>query len=87
MQIGNDRLIDVLKVIDGELDRKIKLIAVGRTAMTLLGLKTSTVDLDFELIGEDYDLFQEIVSKLPLGYKLDLFKDGEIFTQFLGKQL
>ena len=40
-------LIEWLRKIDNKLNQKICLVAVGGTAMTLLGIKASTRDVDF----------------------------------------
>ena len=49
MPFDKRRLMEFLKVVDEELNKPIELTAVGGTAMTLLDLKDSTVDMDFNL--------------------------------------
>jgi len=81
--VSNNRLMELLKQIDNELDGRIKIIAVGGTAMTLLGIKPSTKDLDFELFGEDLARLRKVLKRMPIGYKIDMYEDGLIFTQRL----
>ncbi|MDO8538612.1 MAG: DUF6036 family nucleotidyltransferase [archaeon] len=83
MHIENKQLLDFLEEIDKELDFRIELIAVGGTAMTLLNLKPSTIDVDFDLSFEHKKLFQSALKKIPHGFKLDLFSNGLIFSQQL----
>jgi len=45
--IDKNSLLKWLGNLDKKLKKNITLIAVGGTAMTLLGLKTSTRDIDF----------------------------------------
>jgi pantothenate kinase len=49
MSLDKNVLLNFLKALDDEIDRKITLVAVGGTAMTLLDLKPSTVDIDFTI--------------------------------------
>ena len=46
-------LLDFLAVVDAELERPIALVAVGGTALTLLGVKPSTRDVDFTAPAQD----------------------------------
>jgi hypothetical protein len=66
--------------IDKKLDRKIVLIAVGGTAMTLLGLKPSTRDVDFCLDSRDRNDFEKVLDKR---FIVDIFVDGYIFSEQL----
>jgi len=45
-RIDKEGLLDTLSGWDGFLKRKIHLVACGGTAMTLLGVKASTKDID-----------------------------------------
>lgn len=83
MEIKADKLIDFLEEIDKELEKEIELNAVGGTAMTLLKLKTSTRDVDFDMSFEDKNEFQRVLGFIPHGFKIDLFTDGFIFSQQL----
>jgi len=83
-QIDKSVLIGFLKEVDRRLNRKISLVAVGGTAMTLLGLKSSTMDIDFCLAGEDeLETFRRALDAMPHGFKVDLFVGGLIFSQQL----
>jgi hypothetical protein len=46
-------LLDYLEVINEGLTKKITLVAAGGTAMTLLDLKPSTIDIDFTIPSSD----------------------------------
>ncbi len=76
-------LLDFLEVINGSLTKKITLIAAGGTAMTLLDLKSSTVDIDFTLPSGDSPEFEEAPKRNPSGFKIDWWTDGHIFCQAL----
>ena len=82
-EVSNDRLIAYLKEIDLLLEEDIKVIAVGGTAMTLLGMKSSTIDIDFDLSDKDYKIVEKIKDLVPTGFRVDLFKRGWIVSQQL----
>ncbi|MFH1751958.1 MAG: hypothetical protein ABH821_03420 [archaeon] len=83
MQIENKQLLDFLGEVDKELPRMVSITAVGGTAMTLLKLKTSTIDIDFNLNKEDNLIFRNALKIIQPGFKIDLFVDGLIFSQQL----
>jgi hypothetical protein len=74
---------------DGFLKRKVRLIACGGTAMTLLGVKESTKDID--LILPDIEEYKYLINILQqLGYRARTGwgwarNDGFIFDLFRGK--
>ena len=78
--ITKNNLIDWLKEIDKNLDKKISLIAVGGTAMTLLGLKPSTRDIDF-CVEKGLKEFKELAKKSK--FIVDIFTGGYIFSEQL----
>ena len=78
--IDRNELVKWLRSIDKKLHKKITLIAVGGTAMTLLGLKSSTRDVDFCLKSEDKKDFEKVLDKK---FKVDIFTDGYIFSEQL----
>jgi hypothetical protein len=78
--IDKNDLLKWLSEIDIKLNKKIVLIAVGGTAMTLLGLKPSTRDVDFCLDSEDRKDFENVLDKK---FIVDLFVDGYIFSEQL----
>lgn len=82
-EVSNKKLIAYLKEIDELLEEDIKIIAVGGTAMTLLKIKTSTIDVDFELINDDHKIFSNVKELVPTGFYVDIFKNGFIFSQQL----
>jgi hypothetical protein len=83
MQLDKSRLLDFLEILDSELSKKITVVAVGGTAMTLLNLKSSTMDIDFTMPCDDYSEFQNALRNLSHGFKVDLWPDGMVFSQIL----
>src|SRR5574340_1219291 len=77
------KLLDFLGEVDKELERKIRVVAVGGTAMTLLRAKASTIDVDFTIPKEDYDEFVRALNAVSHGFKVDHYKDGAVFSQIL----
>ena len=47
MSLDNTKLLDFLVEVDKELSRRIVVVAVGGTAMTLVKAKPSTIDVDY----------------------------------------
>jgi hypothetical protein len=78
--IDRNELVKWLRSIDKKLRRKITLIAVGGTAMTLLGLKSSTRDIDICLKSDEKNDFEKVLDKK---FKVDIFTDGYIFSEQL----
>ena len=56
--IANKNLLEWLRKIDNKLNRKIIIIAVGGTALTLMNLKESTKDIDLCVEKSDYELLR-----------------------------
>jgi len=83
MSLDKSVLLDFLTVLDDEVGRRITLVAVGGTAMTLLDLKPSTIDVDFTIPSEDRCVFDESLSKVPHGFKIHAWSDGSVFSQIL----
>lgn len=79
----NKDLTDFLEIIDNHLKNKIILVAAGGTAMTLLDLKSSTIDIDFTGPQKDIEEFRTICNSIPHGKKIDTWFDGVVFSQFL----
>ncbi|MDO8602221.1 MAG: hypothetical protein Q7O04_00010 [Candidatus Omnitrophota bacterium] len=88
-RIDNQGLMDRLSAWNGFLKKDIHLIACGGTALTLLGIKASTKDID--LIVPDLNEYAYLVGILKqLGYKSASGsgwsrEDGFIFDLFRGK--
>ncbi|MBI2559459.1 hypothetical protein HYW20_09115 [Candidatus Woesearchaeota archaeon] len=78
--IDRNELVKWLRSIDKKLRSKITLIAVGGTAMTLLGLKSSTRDIDFCIKSDEKKDFSKALDKK---FKVDIFTDGCIFSEQL----
>lgn len=75
--------MDFLEEIDKELEKRITLVAVGGTALTLLGAKPSTIDVDLTLPPDDYDEFQRALARVPVGFDVHCFQGSMIFSQDL----
>jgi hypothetical protein len=83
MSLDKNVLLDFLKILDDELDEKVTLVAVGGTAMTLLDVKKSTIDVDFTIPSECKTAFDKALGNVPHGFKLDVWTDGFVFCQIL----
>jgi hypothetical protein len=67
-RIGCDDLLDRLRIWNAHLHRRVHLIACGGTAMTLLGVKDSTKDID--IMVPDTKEHDYLIRKLQdLGYR------------------
>jgi len=90
-RIDKKGLLDRISAWDAFLKRKVHLIACGGTALTLLGVKPSTKDID--LIVPNLDEHEYLVTILKqLGYKSAsgwgwARPDGFIFDLFRGKSV
>ena len=78
--IDSKGLIKWLRGIDKKLQREIIIVAVGGTAMTLLGIKPSTIDIDFCVSSSDKRMLEQ---NLDGKFKVDIFIDGFIFSEQL----
>ncbi|MBI2137918.1 hypothetical protein HYU12_05405 [Candidatus Woesearchaeota archaeon] len=79
--IDRTDLMQYLQKIDNELKEKITLIAVGGTAMTLLGLKDSTKDVDFCTESKkEQGVIKAASEKVDNQTRIDLFSEGYIFS-------
>jgi hypothetical protein len=83
MPIERSGLLSLLEAVDKELKKPITIIAAGGTAMTLLDLKVSTIDIDFDLSGEDLKDFKDALRYIAHGFRIDIFTNGMIFSQQL----
>lgn len=83
MSLDNTKLLNFLEEIDEELERRIIVVAVGGTAMTLLKAKPSTIDVDFTIPNEYFDDFEKAMKMIRPGFRVDLFRDGAVFVTIL----
>jgi len=83
MPLNAKSLMEFLELVDKELKEPVELTAVGGTAMTLLDLKDSTIDIDFDVETKHLDTFKKTLKNLSHGYKIDLFHGGMVFSQQL----
>ncbi len=90
-RLGKEGLLDRLSVWDGFIKRKVHLVACSGTALTLLGIKPSTKDVD--LIVPHPDEHKYLINVLKqLGYEPASGSgwardDGFIFDLFRGKRV
>ncbi len=82
-EIDVSQLFEFLELIARELPRRIVLVAAGGTAMTLLGVKPSTRDIDITGPEQDIESFRLALDRVPHGMKVDLWAEGQVFSQFL----
>lgn len=78
--IDKNNLLEWLKRIDNKLKNKITIIAIGGTAITLLGFKSSTIDIDFCISSKEKDNFEKALDKK---FHVHIFTDGYIFSEQL----
>jgi hypothetical protein len=91
-RVPREELIDLLEKLNEFAAMHIDIFAVGGTALTLLGLKDSTRDIDFNIDSESgYNEIEKLFGKMGFrkigpnkwetdrGFYVDLFKSGYIF--------
>jgi hypothetical protein len=83
MSLDNTKLLDFLDEIEKELTRKIVIVAVGGTAMTLLKAKSSTIDVDFTILDPYYDDFQLAMKIVQPGFQVDAYQHCMVFVTSL----
>jgi ABC-type phosphate transport system auxiliary subunit len=83
MPLDKSGLLGLLEAVDAELTRKITLVAAGGTAMTLLDLKPSTIDIDFTGPHEDIAEFNKVQKSIPHGFVVHTWTNGMVFSQQL----
>jgi len=69
------------EIFNKKLNRRIAIIAVGGTAMTLLGLKPSTMDVDFCVESKNLKALKKVFTNDE--FKIDFFQNGFIFSEQL----
>lgn len=89
---GLMKLLEEWNAVFSKENFRIRLIAIGGTALTLLNLKASTKDIDFTLpLGENIKKFESFFSKLKIkhiamrrfkagNFIIDIYYDDQIFT-------
>ncbi len=83
MAVSSRQLLGFLEEVGNILERRIVLVAAGGTAMTLYGLKPSTIDVDLTGPAEDVALLVKAVKRLQPGFRVDAWPNGQVFSQFL----
>jgi len=83
-RVSKRQLLSVLESFDKRLSKKILLIAVGGTAMTLLGIKASTKDIDFNIPDKtDYNEFRRLYKRISPGVEIDYYGSNMVFSEVL----
>jgi hypothetical protein len=89
--INKTGLLELISMWNGFLNKKVNLIACGGTALTLLGLKPSTKDIDLVVpVEQEYDYLLKVLAQLGysptsgVGWVRD---DKFIFDLFRGKKV
>ena len=67
-RLDKNHLLEILRGWNRFLNRKVRLIACGGTAMTLMGVKPSTKDVDF-IVPEEREYDYLIKQLKALGYR------------------
>jgi len=83
MPLDKSVLLEFLGEVEKALRRDVILVAAGGTAMTLLDLKVSTIDVDFTAPSADVEEFETALKSVPHGFRVDLWSEGMVFTQIL----
>ncbi len=90
-EISAERLFDLLTSLSKFIEIKIRMYALGGTALTLLHIKKSTLDIDLNIgTKKEYDyllkIFQEVgfERKGPLRW---LSQEGLVFDLFYGAHI
>jgi hypothetical protein len=83
MAAGSRQLLGFLEEVGKVLEHKTVLVAAGGTAMTLYGLKPSTIDVDFTGPAEDVDSFGRAIKMVQPGFRVDMWPNGQVSSQFL----
>ena len=74
----------MLEEFDSHAASAIVLVAFGGTAMTLLGLKASTKDIDFNIPShEEYVAFRGLYEAIRPGVQIDMWEGNVIFSEVL----
>ncbi len=83
-RVSKSGLLSILEPFDEQLRHKILLIAVGGTAMTLLGIKASTKDIDFNIPNKtDYNEFHRLYKRIAPGVEIDHYGSNMVFSEVL----
>lgn len=78
--LDHERLVDFLSTVETQLDEPITLVAAGGTALVLLDVKPSTRDVDFTGPEPSIEAFDEVLDRIPHGFKVDTWDSGYTFT-------
>lgn len=90
-EINAGELFELLDSISGYIERKINMYALGGTALTILGIKQSTLDIDINIDSESeykhiIKIFEQIGFKKIGAYRW-LTQEGLAFDLFFGSNI
>ncbi len=89
-RLDKKRLLNILSLWDGHLNKRVHLVACGGTALTLMGIKESTKDIDLLIPEEEYKYLVRILKDLGYERKTGagwMRDDGFIFDLYVGKTI
>jgi len=90
-EINADELFELLESISGYLGRKINMYALGGTALTILGIKQSTLDIDINIDSKsEYKHITKIFEQIgfeKIGTYRWLTQEGLAFDLFFGSNI
>lgn len=80
MALDQERLMDFLSTVETHLQEPITLVGAGGTALVLLDVKPSTIDVDFTGPRPSIERFRRTLDGIPHGFKVDTWGGGYVFT-------
>ena len=90
-EINADELFELLGSISGYIEREINMYALGGTALTILGIKQSTLDIDVNIDSEsEYKYITKIFERIgfkKIGTYRWLTQEGLAFDLFFGSNI
>ena len=81
--IISSRKLFLTATLDREFERKITVVVVGGTAITLYEAKTTTIDADFTIPTENFSEFLRALDMVPHGFKVPSLQASTVFSQDL----
>ncbi|MFH1276351.1 MAG: DUF6036 family nucleotidyltransferase [Candidatus Woesearchaeota archaeon] len=90
-EINANELFELLESISGHIERKISMYALGGTALTILGIKQSTLDIDINIdLESEYKYIKKIFEQIgfkKIGAYRWLTQESLAFDLFFGSNI